>query len=207
MTEQLDKLRSSVGPLESEIIDAYASGSLSRRGFLVRGSVVGLSTAFMGAVIAACGDDKAATPETTAGGAATTAVCASLTMRQTRCDHGTVAVTTSSDASGPTIQVTYDLPFRPPVGLIPTPEVVHGSASTVQRTVPRRSRMSQRRRLASLPAERTAAPADAKRSATGTSRWPLNAHTHVPVGVSQRRTVPSIEPDANNRPSGFNSSA
>ena len=73
MTEQLDKLRSSVGPLESEIIDAYASGSLSRRGFLVRGSVVGLSTAFMGAVIAACGDDKAATPETTAGGAATTA--------------------------------------------------------------------------------------------------------------------------------------
>ena len=73
MTEQLDKLRSSVGPLESEIIDAYASGSLSRRGFLVRGSVVGLSTAFMGAVIAACGDDKTATPETTAGGAATTA--------------------------------------------------------------------------------------------------------------------------------------
>mgnify|MGYP003341672756 CR=1 FL=1 len=51
MTEQLDKLRSSVGPLESEIIDAYASGSLSRRGFLVRGSVVGLSTAFTGAVI------------------------------------------------------------------------------------------------------------------------------------------------------------
>lgn len=68
MTEQLDKLRSSVGPLQSDIIDAYASGSLSRRGFLVRGSVVGLSTAFMGAVIAACGDDKTATTETTAAG-------------------------------------------------------------------------------------------------------------------------------------------
>jgi peptide/nickel transport system substrate-binding protein len=48
-----------------------ADGTLSRRGFLVRGSVVGLSAAFMGSVLAACGSDSESS--TTQGGSDTTA--------------------------------------------------------------------------------------------------------------------------------------
>ena len=72
MTSEFDKLRGSIGPLQQEVVDAYASGSVSRRSFLVRGSVVGLSVAFLGSVIAACGDDDEST-STTAGGTETTA--------------------------------------------------------------------------------------------------------------------------------------
>jgi peptide/nickel transport system substrate-binding protein len=54
----LDQAASTVGPLEHQLIDAYASGAVSRRTFLVRGSVLGLSAAFMGSIIAACGSDS-----------------------------------------------------------------------------------------------------------------------------------------------------
>lgn len=67
-----DELRSSVGPLQGEVIDAFANGSLSRRGFLVKGSVVGLSAAFMGAVVAACGGDDSSTATTGAPAPETT---------------------------------------------------------------------------------------------------------------------------------------
>jgi peptide/nickel transport system substrate-binding protein len=68
MSSQFDKLRSGVGPLQGEVIDAFAQGSISRRSFLVRGSVVGLSAAFMGSLVAACGGDDSTATETTAGG-------------------------------------------------------------------------------------------------------------------------------------------
>lgn len=68
----------------------------------------------------------AESPETTAHDA----VCAALTLRQTGCDHGTVAVTTGSDGSGPTLEVRYDLPFHAPVAFVPTPSVVHATATT-----------------------------------------------------------------------------
>jgi peptide/nickel transport system substrate-binding protein len=55
---KLDQIRSGVGPLEADIIDAYSEGRLSRRGFLVKGSVVGLSIGMMGSILAACGDDE-----------------------------------------------------------------------------------------------------------------------------------------------------
>ena len=66
----LDQAGSSVGPLENQLIDAYASGAVSRRSFLVRGSVLGLSAAFMGSIIAACGSDSegASTDGITAAG-------------------------------------------------------------------------------------------------------------------------------------------
>lgn len=73
MTEELDQLRQGVGPLQRDVIDGLASGSLSRRGFLVRGSVVGLSAAFMTSVLAACGsDDNNSTSEGTTGGSSGT---------------------------------------------------------------------------------------------------------------------------------------
>lgn len=42
-------------PLQLDVVEAFANGRLSRREFIVRGSVVGLSMASISAVIAACG--------------------------------------------------------------------------------------------------------------------------------------------------------
>ncbi len=75
MKRSLRHYRSEVGQLENELIDAYEAGALSRRTFLVRGSVLGLSVATMGGILSACGDDDdddadggTAAPGTTAGG-------------------------------------------------------------------------------------------------------------------------------------------
>ena len=78
-----DKLRRETSPVELELVEAYASGSISRRAFVQRGSVIGLSMAFMGSVIAACGSDKGSTTATSTtvatstGGGGTTATSGS----------------------------------------------------------------------------------------------------------------------------------
>lgn len=46
-----------LGKLEKGLINSYVEGAVSRRSFLVRGSVMGLSATFLGSVLAACGDD------------------------------------------------------------------------------------------------------------------------------------------------------
>ena len=82
-----DRARRSVSAIELDHIESYAQGRISRRDFVTRGSIIGLSLPFMGAVIAACGSSKsttattagAAKPATTAGGASTTAGGASTT--------------------------------------------------------------------------------------------------------------------------------
>ncbi len=51
----LDQVRSRSSELENETIDEFVAGRLSRRDFLRRGSVLGLSVTSMGAVLAACG--------------------------------------------------------------------------------------------------------------------------------------------------------
>ncbi len=61
--KRLDEARNSVGPLERDVIDAFAFGKLSRRELMRRGSVVGLTLPFLGAVIAACGGSDETTTE------------------------------------------------------------------------------------------------------------------------------------------------
>ena len=72
---KLNRAKSGVGPLEADLIDAYAAGAISRRTFVTRGSMLGLGAAFMGTIISACGSDKKATPAggTTATGGTTAA--------------------------------------------------------------------------------------------------------------------------------------
>jgi peptide/nickel transport system substrate-binding protein len=55
-----------LGKLEQGLITSYVDGNLSRREFLVRGSVLGLSATFLGTVLAACGSDGNGTTDTTA---------------------------------------------------------------------------------------------------------------------------------------------
>ena len=63
------EMRNSKGPLQQEVIDSYADGRMSRRDFIRRGTVVGLSLPFMNVIIAACGGPVTTTvgPGTTAG--------------------------------------------------------------------------------------------------------------------------------------------
>ncbi|MBO0775543.1 MAG: peptide ABC transporter substrate-binding protein, partial [Actinobacteria bacterium] len=52
---RLDKLRRGRGPVAEHVIDEYVAGRLSRRDFLRRGSMVGLSMPVLGGILAACG--------------------------------------------------------------------------------------------------------------------------------------------------------
>jgi peptide/nickel transport system substrate-binding protein len=63
-----DRVRRNAGPLEGELMDAYLQGRVSRRAFLVRGSILGLSVGALGTVLAACGSDDEGDTSTTDGG-------------------------------------------------------------------------------------------------------------------------------------------
>jgi peptide/nickel transport system substrate-binding protein len=52
---RLDALRTGRGPVQEHVIDEYLAGRLSRRQFLRRGTMVGLSVPLLGGILAACG--------------------------------------------------------------------------------------------------------------------------------------------------------
>ena len=59
----LDPLRHGQGDIANHIIDEFAAGRLSRRDFIRRGTVVGISVPLLGSIIAACSSSKS-TPST-----------------------------------------------------------------------------------------------------------------------------------------------
>ncbi len=69
-----DRDRAAVGPEELDLIESYSQGRINRRDFVRRGTVIGLSVPFLGAVIAACGgdDDDAVSSDTAADGGSDT---------------------------------------------------------------------------------------------------------------------------------------
>jgi peptide/nickel transport system substrate-binding protein len=94
--------RKTVNAHELELVEAYAQGKISRRHFIKRGTVIGLSLPFMGSVIAACGGDDEGSPttgsgDTTGGTTATTAPGATTT--------------TGAAASGGVIRVAIQRPI------------------------------------------------------------------------------------------------
>ncbi|HYB26305.1 MAG TPA: ABC transporter substrate-binding protein, partial [Solirubrobacteraceae bacterium] len=58
---ELDQLRSERTELENHYIDELVNGNLSRRDFLRRGSMIGMSAPLLGAILAACGSSSPAT--------------------------------------------------------------------------------------------------------------------------------------------------
>ncbi len=56
--KRFDRARRSVGPIELDLVESYAQGRISRRTFLKRGTVLGLSVPFLASVLAACGGDE-----------------------------------------------------------------------------------------------------------------------------------------------------
>jgi peptide/nickel transport system substrate-binding protein len=61
---RLDRVRQRCTEVENHVIEEFLGGRLTRREFLRRGTIVGLSLPALGAVLAACGS-----PGTTSGGA------------------------------------------------------------------------------------------------------------------------------------------
>jgi peptide/nickel transport system substrate-binding protein len=66
--KRLDAARSDANALEVDLIEAYAQRRIGRRDFVKRGTIIGLSVPFMGAIIAACGGDDDEGSDGTSGG-------------------------------------------------------------------------------------------------------------------------------------------
>jgi peptide/nickel transport system substrate-binding protein len=60
--ERLDPLRKGRGPIQEHIIDEFVAGHLSRRDFVRRASIVGLSAPLIGGILAACSSSTSSTP-------------------------------------------------------------------------------------------------------------------------------------------------
>jgi peptide/nickel transport system substrate-binding protein len=57
---RLGRLRSGRGEIANHVIDEFAAGRLSRRDFIRRGTVIGLSAPLLGSVLAACSSSSSA---------------------------------------------------------------------------------------------------------------------------------------------------
>ena len=106
MTDSIfDRLRRGASPVELELTEAFAQGRITRRAFVQRGSVIGLSVAFMGSVIAACGSD----------GKSKTATSSSSTLAGTTAASTTAAGTAAAGAikKGGTLRIAAQKPAGP----------------------------------------------------------------------------------------------
>jgi peptide/nickel transport system substrate-binding protein len=74
--ERLDRLRADQNEIGNHVIDEFIAGRLSRRDFLRRGAVVGISAPVLGAVLAACGSSGSPSSGTSSpsGSAASSAI-------------------------------------------------------------------------------------------------------------------------------------
>jgi peptide/nickel transport system substrate-binding protein len=64
---RLDRLREGQGDIGNHVIDEFVAGRMSRRDFIRRGSVVGISLPLLGAIISACGSSSPSTSSSPSG--------------------------------------------------------------------------------------------------------------------------------------------
>jgi peptide/nickel transport system substrate-binding protein len=69
---RLGSLRAGQGEIANHVIDEFAAGRLSRRDFIRRGAVVGISLPVLGAVLSACGSSASSSPSSSGGKAGAT---------------------------------------------------------------------------------------------------------------------------------------
>src|SRR5438270_8268397 len=60
--KRLGQLREGQGEIANHIIDEFAAGRLSRRDFIRRGTVVGISVPLLGSILAACSSSSSSSP-------------------------------------------------------------------------------------------------------------------------------------------------
>ena len=104
---KLDEIRDVRSELENHYIDELVAGRLSRRQFMRKGAVIGMSTGLMGAVLAACGSanktgsSATASSSSTAASTSTTAATKGGTLRlASEVPAAAVNPLTVSDAGG-----------------------------------------------------------------------------------------------------------
>jgi peptide/nickel transport system substrate-binding protein len=95
---RLGRLRRDQGEIANHIIDEFAAGRISRRDFIRRGTVVGISVPILGSVIAACGSSSSssgakasASSSSTAAGAAGAVIKAGIVTPTAAINPVTVA--------------------------------------------------------------------------------------------------------------------
>ena len=108
--KRVDRARRARTDEELELVESFTQGHVNRREFLRKGTAIGLSVPFMGAVLAACGsDDDSASEGTDAGGGADTSAA-----------EGTeTTAAAAGGTAGGTIRVASQKPAGPldPVGM------------------------------------------------------------------------------------------
>src|SRR5579864_4445776 len=62
---RLDGLRRGRGPIQEHVIDEFVAGRLSRRDFLRRGTMLGMSISVVGGIVAACGSSGTSSTSST----------------------------------------------------------------------------------------------------------------------------------------------
>jgi peptide/nickel transport system substrate-binding protein len=67
--QKLDQLRSGRSELENHVIDEFVLGRISRREFLRRGSIIGISIPALGAIVSACGGANSSSGGSSGGAA------------------------------------------------------------------------------------------------------------------------------------------
>jgi peptide/nickel transport system substrate-binding protein len=90
---RLDRVRQRSTELENHVIDEFLAGRLTRRDFLRRGTIVGLSVPAIGAVIAACGSSSTTSTTTkgTTGGKSGATIRAGILVPTGAIDPITIA--------------------------------------------------------------------------------------------------------------------
>jgi peptide/nickel transport system substrate-binding protein len=68
---ELDRLRNGRTELENHYIDELVSGNVSRRDFIRNGSMIGMSTTLLGAILAACGSSSSSKTTSASSGTGT----------------------------------------------------------------------------------------------------------------------------------------
>jgi peptide/nickel transport system substrate-binding protein len=65
---RLSRLREGQGDIANHVIDEFAAGRISRRDFIRRGSVIGISVPLLGAIVSACGSTSSSSPPSSSSG-------------------------------------------------------------------------------------------------------------------------------------------
>ena len=98
---RLDELRAAQGDIANHVIDEFVAGRLSRRDFLRRGSVVGISIPVLGAVLTAC-SSSSSPPSSSSSGAAGATIKAGIVTPAAAINPVTVADQGGLDMLGQT---------------------------------------------------------------------------------------------------------
>ncbi|HJR92777.1 MAG TPA: ABC transporter substrate-binding protein [Acidimicrobiia bacterium] len=103
--ERVDALRRRSTPARNQIIDEYSAGKMTRREFLRRGSILGMSLPMMGFLASACSPEGAATTTTAAAGTTLTTAAPGTTSP--------APSTTGAPAGPTTVRAAFFAPAGP----------------------------------------------------------------------------------------------